>query len=137
MNLEAKARGETPVYQALGDLQDLLERPGEMEPEVTLVMLDREASLALEDQKVTLADLVLASLDQEEHQEKRVRRETAELEGAEETVGKRANPARRAAQENQASQDLTENLVPEVHVETAGAMEILALREILASLNVM
>lgn len=136
MNLVAKARGATQVCQAPEDLQDLLERLGEMEPEVTLVMLDREASPASEDQRVTPGDLALAFLDREDPQERKVRRETAELVGAEETVGRRASLETRAALEKQGSQDQTENLVQEVHEEREAVMEILALREILASLNV-
>lgn len=136
MNLEAKAQGATQVCQAPEDLQDLLERPGEMEPEVILVMLDQEASPASLDQRVTPGDLVLAFLDQGDPQEKKVKRETVAPGGAEETVGRRANPAGRAAQEKQGSQDQTENLVQEVLEEMEAVMEILALREILASLNV-
>lgn len=136
MNLEAKAQRATQVCQAPEDHQDLLERPGEMEPEVILVMLDQEASLAFQDQRVIPGDLVLAFLDQGDHQEKKVRRETVEPEGAEETVGRKANPARRAALEKQGNQDLTENLVQEVREERGAEMGILALREILASLSV-
>lgn len=137
MNLEAKARGATQVCRALEDHQDLLERLGEMEPEVILVMLDQEASPALQDQKVTLGDLALAFLDPGDRLEKKVRRETVAHEAAEETVDKRVNLGKRAALGNQGSLDLMENRVQEVQEERGVVMEILAPREILASLNVM
>lgn len=136
MNLEAKGRGVTLVCPGPEDHQGPLERLDEMAPEVILVMLDQEESPALQDQKEILEDLALAFLDQEDHQEKRVRRETVEPVGAEETVDRRASPATRAVQENQASQDLTVSLVQEDHVERRVVMEILAPKEIPVSQNV-
>lgn len=137
MNLEAKGRGVIQVYLAQEAPQGPLEKVDEMAPEVILVMLDQEASPAFLDQKEILEDLDLAFLVQEVHQEKKVREETAELVEAEETVGRRVNLETRAVQENQVSPDQTVNLVQEAHEEELAVMEILALREIPASQNVM
>lgn len=137
MNLEAKGEGATQVCLAPEDQQGCLERLGEMAPEVILVMLDQEASPASRDHREMLEDLALAFLDQGDHQERKVRRETPDLVGAEETVGRRVNPARRAVRENQVSQDLTVNLVQEVREGKGAVMEILALKEIPVSQNVM
>lgn len=97
MNLEAKGRGVTQVCLDPEGHQGPPEILDEMAQEEIPVMLDQEASLALRDQKEILEDLVLAFLDQGAPQEKRVRRETADPVGAEETVGRRATPARRGA----------------------------------------
>lgn len=127
----------TRVYLAREAHQDHLGRLDEMAPEEILVMLDQEASPALVDQKEIVEDLALAFLVQEVHQEKKVRGEIVEPVGAEEIVGRRVNLAKGAVQENQVSQDHTVNLAREVRKEVKDVMEILALKEIPASQNVM
>lgn len=111
MNLEAKGRGVTQVCLDPEGHQGPPEMLDEMAQEAILVMPDQEASLALGDQKEIWEDLASAFLDQGAPQERRVRRETADPVGAEETVDRRANPARRGVQEKQASQGRMENLV--------------------------
>lgn len=137
MNLGAKGRGATQVCLAPEDQQGSPERLDGMAPEAILVMLDQEANPAPRDQKEMVEDLALAFLDQGVHQETKVTEESPDLVGAEETVGRRVNPVRRAVRENQASQDLTVNLVQEVHEGKGAVMEILALKEIPVSQNVM
>lgn len=136
MLLGAKGRRATLVCLAPEDHQGPPETLDKMAQEAILVMLDQEASPAQRDLKEILEDLASAFLDQGGHQEKKVRKETAAAVGAEATVGRRANLAKRGVQEKQASQDLTVNPVQEVYEERGAVLEILVLREIPVSQNV-
>lgn len=137
VNRETKEQRVTMACQAPGDHQVYQERLEEMAPEVTLVMLDQEEILDSLDQRETLEDQVLAILGQEDHRVTEERRAIVDLLAAEETVVKRVNLELKGHQESQVSQDPRVNLAKEDREESKGEMEILDLREILASLNVM
>lgn len=64
VNLEAKGRGAIQVCLAPEDHQEPVESLDVMAPEVILVMLDQEVTLAPQDQKEKLEDLALALLEQ-------------------------------------------------------------------------
>lgn len=110
MNQEAKEQKETMACQAPEDHQGHRESPGEMVPEVTLVMLDQEENLDRLDQKETMEGLALAILGQEEHRVTEERRAIVDLVEAEETVVRRASLVRKELQESRVSQDLRVNL---------------------------
>lgn len=136
MNQETKEQKVIMVCQDPEGLQGRQENQGEMEPEGTQVMLDQEENLEQLDQRETLEDLALAILEQEGRRVRKERRETVGLVAAEGNVVRRVNPEKRDLGENQVSQDRKENLDQEDQEESSGAMEILDLREILASLSV-
>lgn len=106
-------------------------------PEVTQVMLDREESLDQPDQRETVEDLVLAILDQEDHRGKEESLAVLEVVAAEVTVVRRGSLELKEPLERQVNLGPRVNLDLEDQEEILGVMEILDLREILASLNAM
>lgn len=122
---------------APGDHQEPLESLGEMGLEGTLAMLDQEGNLEQLDQREILEDLALAILGQEDQRVTEERKATVALVAAEETVVKRVGLEAKELQESQVNQDLRVNLASEDQEEKLDVMDILVLREIPASLNVM
>jgi len=137
VNQETKEQRETMVCQAPEDHQGHQESLGKMVPEVTPVMLDQEEILDRLDQREILEDLASATPDQEDHRVKEEGRAIVDLAAAEGTVVKRVNLEIQELQERQVSQGLRVNLDLEDREERLGVTEILAQREIPASLNVM
>lgn len=110
---------------------------GKMVPEETLVMLDQEENQDSLDQRVILEDLALVILGQEDHRVTEEIRATVDLVAAEETVVKRVTLEIKELREREVNQGLKGNLAKEDQEETLDVTEILDLREIPASLNVM
>lgn len=113
------------------------EKRAETALEVTQVTLDQEESLEHPDQRETVEDLVLAILDQEDHRVKEESLAILELAAAEVTVVRRGSLELKEPLESQVNLGRRVNLDLEDQEEILGVMEILVLREILASLNAM
>lgn len=104
---------------------------------VTLVILDPEENLDRLDQRETMEDLASAIPEEEDHRAREERKVVVDPAAPEETVVKREDQEKKDLRESQASQDLLVNLAGGGQEESLGVMEIPALRETPASLNVM
>lgn len=137
MNQETKDQREIMACQDREEHREHQEKQEKMVPEGILVTLDQEVSPDHLDQRETLEDLVLATLDQEDLRVIEERRATVDLVAAEVTVAKRVNQEIKELQESLASQDLAVNLDLGDQEARLDVKEIPAPKEILVSLNVM
>lgn len=111
--------------------QELLGNPEEMVHKVTQVMLALEVTPAPQDQRVILADLDSAILDQEDLRVTGVIKVHLDQEEAEEIVDQRVMQALRELQESLENPDPQENLDEEGPKEVQEEMVIPAQKEIL------
>lgn len=117
--------------------QELLGNPEEMVHKVTQVMLALEVTPAPQDQRVILAELDSAILDQEDLRVTGGIKVHLDQEEAEEIVDQRVIQALRELQESLENPDPQENLDQEGSKEVQEEMVIPAQKEILVLLNVM
>ncbi|KAL6104665.1 uncharacterized protein ACO6RY_14342 [Pungitius sinensis] len=123
--------------QAPGDHQGQVERLGKKVPVGTLVMRDLEENLDRLGQREIVEDLASATLDQEEHRVKKEIPGIVGLAAAEGAAGKVGLLEIKEFPETMVCQDLRVSQAEEGKEETLAGMEVLALRVIPASLNVM